>query len=275
MIIEFVGLMGAGKTTLHHKTVQSLTSRGCTVWTPRMLGQLCGNACFWMPPPLRHDLARLTRFWFRVKAAGRSRTLVWLAIRHLMTSGRPLRDKLRGLRWFLTSLGNHWRARRRLPSDQIILIDEGLAQRVFSVFIHGCSEINLEGVRRYARTLPRPDVLVYLKVSAAVATSRTAARTKALPQRFQSLTGVQLNQLFARASVALDIFVEEMRTVDSGPRILVIEGDDSHLATLEFDRQLEALLSSWPAPTELPQTTRSRTAGRALANSDSMVRRHH
>ena len=243
MIIEFVGLMGAGKTTLHRETVQRLNDQGRTIWTPRMLGDLCGKGRF----------ARARRLWFRLQASWWSRALVVLAVLHLFGSARPLRDKLRGLRWFLTSLGNRWKARQSLSANEVVLIDEGLAQRVFNIFIHGCGDIDLDGVRKYARAQPLPDVLIYLTVHSDVATLRTASRSKKIPRRFRSLNRAELGVMFANAGQALDTLVEEIRkSAPSRVHVIVIRTDDLPAARRELEAQVDALLATWHTPSAQP-----------------------
>ncbi len=270
MIIEFIGLMGAGKTTLHRETVQRLNGQGRAVWTPRMLGSLCGSGRF----------ARVRRLWFRLRASWWSRALVTLAVLHLFRSGRPLRDKLRGLRWFLTSLGNRWKARRSLTADEVVLMDEGLAQRVFNIFIHGCGDIDLAGVRQYARVQPVADVLVYLRVNSEIATMRTATRSKRIPRRFRSLDRDQLSVMFANAEQALDTLVDEIR-ISAPDRVttIVVDTDDFMAARRDLAEQLDRLLASWPVrPAPLPARAESipnvlATSAPSLVNTGELRRR--
>jgi thymidylate kinase len=255
MIIEFIGLMGAGKSTLHRETVERLIGPNRTVWTPRMLGQSCGRGRF----------ARVQRLWFRMRAAWRSRTLVVLAMIHLFRSNRPFRDKLKGLRWFLTSLGNRWKARQSLGTGDVALIDEGLAQRMFNIFIHGAGDIDLDGVRKYARALPLSDVLVYLTVDPHIAAMRTAARTKKLPRRFRSLDREQLSVMFANAEQAIDTLVDEIRLRPNCAQVIVIESDDLPAARRQLTAQIDALLSSFQEPREHWRPDRPKAVPKLLA----------
>jgi thymidylate kinase len=266
MIIEFIGLMGAGKTTLHRGIVKRLGDSGRAVWTTRMLGELCGGAHqranqrakTLMRGRAHPLLARQRRLWFRARVSWWSRGLLGLAAHHIFRSGRAFKDKLTGLRWFLTSLGNHWKAREVARADEVVLIDEGLAQRVFNVFIHGRDEIDLSGVRQYARRLPLPDVLVYLTVNSDVATRRTDARSKKLPARFRSLNRSELGTMFGNAARALDVLVEEILVANPRPiKIIVIDTSDWDKARVELDAHIDALLARWPtdaspAPTSCP-----------------------
>lgn len=263
MIIEFIGLMGAGKSTLHRETVERLTGRHGTIWTPRMLGQSCGRGRF----------GRLQRLWFRMRAAWRSRTLVVLAMTHLFRSHRPFRDKLKGLRWFLTSLGNRWKARQSLGVGDVAVVDEGLAQRMFNIFIHGAGDIDLDGVRKYARAHPPSDVLVYLKVDPQIAAMRTATRTKKLPRRFRSLDREQLATMFANAEQAIDTLVDEIRRRPNCVQVIVIQSDDLPAARRQLTSQIDAVLGSHQQPRDHWRANRPRFVPRLLAAAMANRRR--
>ena len=235
MIIEFIGPMGAGKTTLYQKTIERLHSLGLTAFTPQMLTELCGSR--------RRTYPR--RLWFRLQSAWWSRRLAVLALRHLSTSQRSWEDKLIGLRWFLSSLGNQWKARRTLAPHQVVLIDEGLGQRMFNIFIHDAGDIDLAGIRRYARAQPLPDVLVYLTVDAEVAIERALARTRKMPPRFQSLDRTQLSALYVNTERAFDVLVDEIRATAPHPiDILVIRSNDHNGNMRGLDEHVDAILAS-------------------------------
>ena len=235
MIIELIGLMGAGKTTLYRQAVERLNGRGHSVWTNEVLGELCGSG----------RLACLRRLWFRTRSSWWSRRLTIVALRHLSRNGRSWRDTLTALRWFLTSLGNRWKARQILAPDQLALIDEGLGQRLFGIFIHDAGEIDLNGVRQYARVQPLPDVLIYLTVDPQVATMRVLTGSKTLPPRFRSLDRVQLRTMFDNAAHALDVLVDEIRrTASDQVRIVVIRSEDLIAARRELDEHIDAILAS-------------------------------
>jgi thymidylate kinase len=254
MIVEFVGLMGAGKTTLHERAVRRLESAGRPFRTPRTVAGADGSR---QDAPIASSngshlpLARLRRLVCRMRASWRSRRLVALAVRHLFGSGRPYGDTLKGLRWFLTDLGNHWSARLTVPSDHVVLLDEGIVQRMFNIFVHGGGRIDLAGIKAYARALPAPDVLIYLMVSSDVAMHRTQMRSGGLSQRFRGLTHTQLQGVFADAARALDVLVNEIRKSAPHPLIVVIETSDLERARQELSARLDAILTVGEVPTPI------------------------
>jgi len=230
MIIEFIGLMGVGKTTLYQMTIDRLRAHGRAVWTPSMLDEQRGKGRLW-------------RLVSKMRASWESPAVVALAIRHLFASGRSWDDKLRGCRWFFTSLGNRWRSRVTLAPGEIAVIDEGLGQRMLNLFVHDAGAVDLAGVRRYAGAQPLPDVLVYLTVNSDIAMERALARERALPQRFDALEPERLRAMFANTAQAFDVFVSEIRSVASQPvQIIVIRTEDLAEAGRELAARIDAVL---------------------------------
>ena len=228
--------MGAGKTTLHRHAVQRLVAAGRPVRMPRVVS---GG---YLP------LSRLRRLVFKLRVSWRSRRLVIVALRHLLASGRPRKDILKGLRWFLTDLGNHWTA-RLTASDQIILLDEGLVQRMFNVLVHGYGAIDLAGIKDYARALPLPDVLIYVVANPDVAMSRTQSRSSRLSRRFRKLKDTQLESVFAGAARALDVLVNEIRaTAPQSVNIIVIDTSDFETAKKKFSAMIDPILMMGDGP---------------------------
>jgi len=243
MVVEFVGVMGAGKTTLHRRAVEKAEALGCPVWTTGAVGTLSGLRSRRLRPS-PSALVALRRYAFRIWASWRSRHLVVLAVRHLGSSGRNLSDRVKGLRWFLTDLGNHWTARLRIPSRHVVLFDEGLAQRAVNLFIHGCGAVDLSGVRRYARTIPLPDVLVHVVVDPETARRRAGARGANLSSRFNGLSDDELRGVFNDASRALDALVAEVRyTKRHAVTVLTIDATELNSASQAFDAQFDRLLT--------------------------------
>jgi thymidylate kinase len=225
--------MGAGKTTLYRRALERLDEQGRVVWTPRRVAALWGVS----------PLSRIRRFAYRVAASWRSRPVVFLAMRNILVSRRPSAETARAVRWFLTCLGNHWKARLTIPGENIVLADEGLAQKMFSLFVSARDEIDLAAVRDYARLLPAPDLLIYLVVDPAVAATRALARPRRRARRFQTLDDATRRTVFANAARALDVLVDEMRSTRS-VHVIVIDTNDLDRATTELDGHVDTFLAT-------------------------------
>jgi thymidylate kinase len=245
MIIEFVGVMGAGKTSLHRRATERLAALGHPVWTHRMVADLAAARCAAALPTApfhARAIARFRRLLFKTSVAWRSRGAVALAVGHLLRSKRPAGDVLKSLRRFLTCLANYWTARLSIPAEEIVLTDEGVVQKLCAVFIHGSGRVDLAAVRRYARTLPLPDVLVYVVVDAEIARARARVRSRRLAGRFAALQDAELRTVFADTASAFDALVNEIQTATPrAVRIIVVRTDDFERAKATLDAQIASL----------------------------------
>jgi thymidylate kinase len=159
-------------------------------------------------------------------------------------SRRPYDDKLLSVRRFLATLGNHWTARMIVPAGQIVLFDEGLAQRAITVLIHGRGELDVSAARCYARAIPAPDILVYVVANPEIAMDR-AQRRAVLPRRFRHLNRLELQSAFRDAARALDTTVSHMRCPSGRPmQVMVIDSNDLDKAKMEFDAKINRLLAA-------------------------------
>ena len=251
MIVEFVGLPGSGKTTLHQRAVDRLEAFGEPYWTSGTLGESKGYVSSWSPRffprgivnALRKVSAKSRRVLSMTEAMLKSHRLVGLAVWYLLMSRRSVHDKVFAARLFFVALGNYWRVRTHTLADQIVLFDEGVVHRAFTVFVDGRREIDLAAIRRYAHMIPLPDVLVYLKVSPDVALERTHARPRGLSRRFQGLSPGQECGVMADSAHMLDVLVDGIQDlVRSTVTIIVIDTNDLRRANAEFDAHAIPLL---------------------------------
>jgi hypothetical protein len=150
---------------------------------------------------------------------------------------------VKGLRWFVTDLGNHWAARLNVPPDQIVLLDEGLIQRAINIFVHGHGTIDVPAIRRYARAVPRPDVLVHVIMNPEIARRRAVRRPAGLSRRFRPLTDGQLRGAFSDAARVIGLLVTEI-SQDSERRVtvLTVDANQRECAASQLDVQLRSVL---------------------------------
>jgi hypothetical protein len=168
---------------------------------------------------------------------------------------------LKGLRWFLTDLGNHLAARRHVPHDDVVLFDEGLLQRAMNLFIHGRGTVDVDGVRQYARAVPLPDVLIHVRVDPDIAKARAARRPYSLSNRFRGLNDRDLQKVFRDAALALDTLVDETRRTRGGAMtILTIDANELERASLALDEAFDLILAC-PSPTAGYTVSHTSTGG--------------
>jgi hypothetical protein len=222
-----------------------------------MIGELAFDNMPWS------ILSRSRRLTFKARATWRSRDLASIAARHLLASGRPCADKLRRARQLLATVGNYWTARLVVPNDDIVLFDEGLAQRIITAFIDGNGRPDLSAVKRYARAMPLPDMLVYVKADPEIAIERAHSRT-GLSRRFEALSRSELRYAFVNAAQALEALVSELcSTTNPRVKVVLIDANNLDSATIQFDSEVVLFL------TRLARETRTKTARGDLASHAS------
>ena len=208
MIVELAGPVGAGKSSVAKGLPDALRARGISA------SQL-------------DDIARFNRprtwLWNARFAAAYPR-LVWAAWRAV--AGAPLPWWHRRLIFGLV-LGVGGRieyARRLVPPEHVVLVDEGLVHRAVNLFgwSHGPPG---EAVRRYISLVPLPDALVVVDADPDAARQRAIAR--GLPKR---LTG--------RSQDDADAFVARARDVVGIARAAVMARPDATVIKVKNGRSL-------------------------------------
>lgn len=249
MNIEFIGLPGSGKTTLHGKLLERLRKMGIPVRTAQSArsempsDQLSSRLTHQArsDPTTPAKLSRATRVSAYLKAAWVYKRAVLLAARQLFLGRRPLGDKWFGFRLFVVALGRSCEARDSSFEGQVSLLDEGPIQRAFTVFVNGAGEVNHRAAIRYAQLVPLPDVLVYVKVITEVALYRLQERQRGLPVRFQLEEPESVAWVLAQAEQMLDQIASELQ--QQGVKVITVESDNPK----EVERRVfEGVVSSLP-----------------------------
>lgn len=181
MILEFVGLPGSGKTTLCDEL-------------QRWLADECG---FLSTSGNRSDRNRLNivlgifRYWRATSIAGRV----------LIESSRSRSDKLVAARWFLSTLGRYARPKDR----RTLVIDEGLLQRSFLLFLEREGYGSVDRIARYVKAIPLPDVVIMVEVDPAESLARLEQRSRPVPRRFRTLANDDRLAVFTQGAQLLDL----------------------------------------------------------------------
>jgi thymidylate kinase len=167
LIVEFIGVTGTGKSTLLAAVAAFLTARGVLVRDAEsvILGRygLASLRCarlrnvllqlVTLAPGLRYLLARAGRPIFR------------LALALLTRDAGSLRIGTSLLRNVISRFGCHWlleRTRERPCPYEVILCDEGVVHAAHNLFVHTESEPHADEIARFARLVPKPDLLVWV-----------------------------------------------------------------------------------------------------------------
>lgn len=228
LVIEFAGLPGAGKSTAR-------------AWAVRQLGDW---ETVTLPPPtgLAGRISWLVRKGLVVAASIR---VVVLGLCGVALGCRSVRHKVFAVRALVAVLHAHEVGRR---STRPLVLDEGVVQRAFMLFVDTEKGADVDRARRYVKAAPLPDVLVYLRVGADVATARQLARltdpslpTVGLPSRLLTLEAGKLRYTLKEGERLLEAVTDSIRS--HCPEVSVVEID---AATHDVvDQQLAARLGPY------------------------------
>jgi thymidylate kinase len=127
--------------------------------------------------------------------------------------------KLNLLRNVLKKIGIYEIISFRSTNRQIILVDEGVLQAAHNLFVHGSVQVKMENLATFAKLIPLPDVIVYLRQPESLLIDRTVKRGhKRIPDRSYS----NVVPFIRQAITTFDKLVQNP-AVES--KLLIIEGD--------------------------------------------------
>ena len=184
MQIELIGCTSAGKSTLTRSILQACDEQGIDIFPSDdfVLEQIRLN---WikshLPRTLLVDLVAL----FVCLITWRNNLKFYLFATQLLFQLPivPL-EKLNLLRNVLRKIGIYEIIRFRSTHQQVILVDEGVLQAAHNLFVHVSVDVKTEHLSTFARLVPLPDVVVYLRQPESLLIDRTMKRGhKRIPDR--------------------------------------------------------------------------------------------
>ena len=256
MIIEFMGLPGSGKTTLHGKAVGFLGKAACEVWTPEHCWEkerpyyrrsfqgspsdrIINNVLF-----VHHLLAKVPSLlcYFYIH-----RHFVFLLLRYI--NHFPHRFRYRALltKYFLIDLFQYSSFRKRsMIKNKWILIDEGLVQHVYTLFVHKSGLLDCRAIKSYLRRVPLPDLLIYITADPELCFERMEKRG-VIPYRLRGESIEVLRDSLKRGEALFSMVVELIRDQDSrSVEIVRLNGNFIDEATQKLEEILPLFrISGW------------------------------
>ena len=170
MIVELMGIPGAGKTTIATALQERLREYDLRV--PQNTS-----------PPIRFRKAR------RIGSALQYRHALAIALGALSWSSRPTSDKLFAAKLLVVAVDNARMA--HAEQNGVYVFPEGMAQRCFLLFVDRGGVANESTLERFVGRCPCPDLLVHVEIDAAVALHRLQVRSRGLPPRLAGLANEQ------------------------------------------------------------------------------------
>jgi thymidylate kinase len=180
VIVEMAGLPLAGKSTFRAALSEHLARAGVDVIDRRAVRTR------------RRVLVRHTRLLLLV---------IWVLVR----SPRPVDERVGALRFVAAALTAHEAMRGRRG---VALLDEGVVQRAFLLFVDEDSPPSRRLVERYARLIPRPDLVVVVLADVDDVLQRAAGRARGLPPRLARLDPRDVRAKLVEGAALLDDVIE-------------------------------------------------------------------
>ena len=235
MIVEFIGCSGAGKTSLAEGLRRRIQPSGRPILSADLIRDRPGLR--WMRDPSMINLAAdVISFPSFVRAYGRDGDFVQFAFdrlrRHAPTTFAKYNYRLNIVR----KVGVHELA-RRASKHKTVLIDEGVMLSAYQLFVYSDAPYADVDLDRFARLVPMPDRIVYVKAPLDLLVERAIRR----PDPRRELAGRKRHEVADRLARAAELF-EALAARDAiNERLQTVEiGDDSREGSEEAVRQIAA-----------------------------------
>ena len=222
--IEFIGLPGAGKTTIARKYKANLESEGYRVNSIRefFLKNVCnefnmsmfGRLQFLAESLSRRRLNRLTTAFRESLFDGFANNhKEYVDLCHGLINGMKINqcDKNKFNFWLLEE-GAGWELfqRKKSYNHVVLLNDEGFLHRSFVYF----TEVSSLGINsaNYINLSPKHECLVYVRASPDLALKRLIRRNDHVIRELRKLYGNNLRQKFISHASFMDDFAEKLKS---------------------------------------------------------------
>lgn len=240
MIVEFLGVPGAGKTTFLPLVREYFRGQRIRAYTtleaarPFAARTLPGRVVSRLPPGrFRRLLLWWTFYAFSFAYQAGFRREHPELMRSVLNSQarRPITDADRQhvLRWFLHLTGTYGFLKAYARPGDLVIFDEGFVHRVVQLFASENEIPEMARVKRYLDLIPAPDLVIYPRASSQVCEQRVIAR--GLWERFESKEDGAASRFIRSAEIAVDLAAEYVQT--KGWKVIEVENNGGPLPESE------------------------------------------
>lgn len=220
MIVEFIGSTGAGKSTLIAE-VQSRISKSAEVITSFDLVATPLGLRGVSHPTTRNLIQEVVGLPFFIGSLPQQKAFVAYTLRMLARQANFTIFTVNNLRSLERKIGVY-EIIRRYARDRIILVDEGTVLLAHNVFVYSSEYYSPEEIAKFARLVPLPDVIIYVKAPVNNLIRRTLQRAD--PPREMKLKNQTLIEEYVKRAVGMfEQLVEDEKIRD---RVLIVENSD-------------------------------------------------
>ena len=221
MIVEFIGSTGAGKTTLISEVRRRLAEQAQTVTAFELVASRLGLQRV-THPTLRNLIQDLAGLPFFIGSWYRHRAFFGFALKALARHESYAFSTLNYLRSLVRKIGTHEIIRRR-QRDRIILVDEGTLLSAHILFVFTSAATRQEDIEKFARLVPLPELVIYIKAPVESLVQRALRRNDARKE-MRAKNPALVERYVSRAAEIFDRLTETERIRD---RVLSVANPDS------------------------------------------------
>lgn len=220
MIVEFIGSTGAGKTTL----IGLLQQRGGTtapvVSATDLIMDRRGRR--WIHHQMAMNVvADVTVFPSFLRTLGRNGDFVRFAFHRLRRHAPSTFLKYNYMRQIVRDVGKHELA-KRAGTKATVLVDEGAVLTAYHLFVYSDAPFDRWDLERFARLVPLPDRIVYVRAPLEVLVARAMRR----PDRRRELAAHDRDGVERWIVRAQEVFEGLAATHTLRDRILTVDNAD-------------------------------------------------
>ena len=252
MLVEFIGSTGAGKSTVLSQVERRLSNLAGTTTSGKYVAGLLGLGEV-AHPTAQNLIQEVIGFPFFLFSLPEQWAFVECTLKLLLRSGRPSMTLINNIRSLERKLGAYTLT-KRITGNRIVLVDEGPVLAAHFL-VPVMSHVAPRDLSMFAKTLPLPDLIVYVRAPVPVIVSRTLRRNDPPREvaslirsdlaRYAESTVTLFDQLVALLRNTLPILVVENPDTDDQQQQSIVEAIENFI--LNHKRQL--CNSSIPAAT--------------------------
>ena len=231
MIVEFIGLPGAGKSTLMQAAKDTWNQLGLKALPASEIGPyylrrtLLGRIICLITPTKRetwvlNGIYRRFIHLYRVKFALKNPKLAWQVINFILHRPLPWKDKKVILGWFFRDASYYEFYQERLRPEELLLLEEGIVHRATSLYASPVERLDPNQIRRYISALPRPDLIIWIHTSLDTSVERVISRGE--QRRY---LGKDLRPFIASSAEIIELAMQTVKGV--GCDIIQINNDET------------------------------------------------
>ena len=252
MIIEFMGLPGSGKTTLHAKAVQSLEEMACQVWTPEHYWEkqrpyyhrsFQGSRFNRMKNGILFINQLISKVPSVLKYFFKNRSFVLFLWRNINNFHYTLEYRVLLIKYFMIDLFPYSSfSEHAFDRNNVILIDEGLIQHMYTLFVHKKRFLEQEALRRYLSYAPLPNLLIFIESDPEVCFERMEKRG-IIPYRLRGESVEVFRESLQKGKELFSMVVKLINERNLNPvQIVQLDGNFPEEATEKLKESLSIYL---------------------------------